>query len=276
MELASRQRLAEALIPIVRKAGTVVCSLQNGRLSQYIKADGSPVTSADLASHDILYAGCRALQTGFPVLSEEGEGAAAKLFGSTVFVIDPLDGTKEFIAGRDEFTINLALVEDGHPTIGLIYAPARKRLFFSYGHGYAFEEDDGEYRRSLVDNPVAVRRPIIVASRSHLDQSTQDLLAALPPCTVQRLGSALKFALVATGQADAYIRLSPMMIWDCVAGQALVEATGGFVLRSDGSLLQEGRHAALRIDSVIAARTPQLAAQIIDAARLTLRPRGGN
>ncbi|NLS20399.1 3'(2'),5'-bisphosphate nucleotidase CysQ [Rhizobium sp. P40RR-XXII] len=269
MELDSRRRLAEALIPIARRAGDVICSLQKTPQPSRSKRDGSPITPADLASHDILYAGCRALTTTIPVVSEEDENSATKALNAIAFIIDPLDGTKEFISGRDEFTINVALVEDGRPTIGLIYAPARGRLFFSYGGGYAFEEKRDGQRSSLADRSIPSRKFIALTSRSHLDQHTRDLLFASRPCVVHKLGSALKFALIAAAEADAYVRLSPTMIWDCAAGQALVEATGGVVLRTDGSPLLTAGCSSMRIDGFIAARTPQLAARLIKTMQET-------
>ncbi len=269
MELTVRRRLAEALIPVVRAAGAAVCSLQKSSQRFHRKPDGSPVTSADLASQDILHSGCRALATAIPVISEEDETSAIKALNSIAFVIDPLDGTKEFISGRDEFSINVALIENGRPTLGMIYAPARKRLFFSYGRGYVFEEDGNGQRSSLANRSVGSRNLIALASRSHLDRHTRDVLSASRPCTVHRLGSALKFALIAAAEADAYVRLSPTMIWDCAAGQALVEAAGGAVLRVDGSPLLASGRLALGIDGFIAARTPQLAARLIETARET-------
>jgi 3'(2'), 5'-bisphosphate nucleotidase len=272
MELTSRQRLAEALIPVIRKAGDAVCSLQKHQQPARSKRDGSPVTEADLASHDILVAGCRALTKTIPVISEEDESSAIDALSKTAFVIDPLDGTKEFISGRDEFTINVALVEDRRPTIGLIYAPARGRLFFSYGCGYAFEQKGNEQRDSLVDRSVPAGRLIALTSRSHLDQHTSDVLLASRACTVRKLGSALKFALIAAGEADIYIRLSSTMLWDCAAGQALVEAAGGAVLRTDGYPLLGGHCSSFKIDGFIAARTPQLAVQLLKTMRETSLP----
>ena len=263
MELASRRRLAEALIPVVRRAGDVICSFQKNLQPSRSKPDGSPVTAADLASHDILYGGCRALTTAIPVVSEEDENSAIKAQNAVAFIIDPLDGTKEFISGRDEFTINVALVEHGRPTIGLIYAPARGRLFFSYGGGHAFEEKRDGQRSCLAERSIPSTRFIALTSRSHLDQRTRDVLFASRPCAVRKLGSVLKFALIAAGEADAYIRLSPTMTWDCAASQALVEATGGVVLGTDGSPLLALGCSSIRIDGFIASRTPQLAAQLI-------------
>ena len=269
MNLSSRQKLVEALIPIIRKAGAVVHSLQKSELAPRSKSDGSPVTIADLASHDILCGACRALSKTIPILSEEDESSATTALNTVAFAIDPLDGTKEYIRGRDEFTVNIALVENGHATAGLIHAPARGRLFFSYGSGYAFEETPDGRRRNLGKQTVPPRQPIVLVSRSHLDRQTKDLLAALRPCTVREVGSSLKFALIAAAEADAYIRLSPTMLWDCAAGIALVEAAGGFVRRTDGSPLLEARSRTLKIDGFVAGRTPQLA-QWIETAQKTI------
>lgn len=181
-------------------------------------------------------------------------------------VIDPLDGTKEFIQGRIEFAINIALVEEGYATAGLIYAPADERLFFSYGVGLVFEEAGGE-RRSLSGLAVAPRRPIILTSRSHLDCETEALLAMLQPCTVSKCGSSLKFAAIAAAEADVYPRLSPTMIWDCAAGQAMIEAAGGAVLRADGSALRYQEDQTSKVSGFIADRTPQLAMRVIAAIR---------
>lgn len=266
MDIPSRRQLVEALIPVIRRAGAIVCSLQKSKIASYAKPDGSPVTSADLVSHHILCAGCRALRSDIPIISEEDKGLAIEALTSVAFIIDPLDGTKEFIRGRDEFTINIALIEEGRATAGLIYAPARDRLFFSYGDRYVFEEASDGQRRNLIHSVVS-RPPIVLVSRSHLDPRTQHLLTRLQSPTVRKLGSSLKFALIAAGEADAYVRLSPTMIWDCAAGLALVEAAGGGVLRTDGLPLLERANTPLKIDGFIAARTPQLAKQLIVAAQ---------
>ena len=270
MDLTSRQQLVEALIPVIRRAGALVRSLQETGVAPNFKPDGSPVTRADLASHEILCAGCKALAAAIPIISEEDENSATQALKPLSFVIDPLDGTKEFVRGRDEFTINIALVENGHATAGLIYAPARERLFFSYGNGYVFEEAPDGQCRDLFNRIVTPRRPVVLVSRTHLDRQTEGLLSTLQPCTIRKLGSSLKFALIAAAEADAYVRLSPTMLWDCAAGLALVEAAGGAVLRTDGSPLLGEKRRALRIDGFIAARTPQLAQRINTAQKLSL------
>ncbi|MBB6303740.1 3'(2'),5'-bisphosphate nucleotidase CysQ family protein [Rhizobium leucaenae] len=265
MDLWSRRQLIEALIPVIRRAGETVRRLQEDGTFVTVKQDGSPVTLADLASHDILRTGCQILSSAIPVISEEDKLTAA-VPHMAALVIDPLDGTKEFIQGRKEFAINIALLEEGHATAGLIYAPAEERLFFSYGVGLVFEETYGA-RRGLAGLVPAARRPIVLASRSHLDCQTEGLLARLQPCTVRKCGSSLKFAAIAAAEADVYPRLSPTMIWDCAAGQAIIEAAGGVVLRADGSPLSYQQNPTSKVSGFVAARTPQLAAQVIAAIR---------
>ncbi|WP_281411154.1 3'(2'),5'-bisphosphate nucleotidase CysQ family protein [Rhizobium leguminosarum] len=174
MNLSSRRQLVEALIPVIRKAGDAALALQDDDVAVRAKQDGSSVASADLASNDILRAACLALFPAMPVVSEEDSLVfEARKDSEPVLVIDPLDGTKEFIKGRDEFAVNIALVEDGHASAGLIYAPARARLFFSCGAGLAFEQTAGG--RSAASS-VRARQPL--SSRSP-DRSAPGRAAAL-------------------------------------------------------------------------------------------------
>jgi 3'(2'), 5'-bisphosphate nucleotidase len=231
-----------------------------------MKRDGSPVTSADLASHEILRAGCHMLAPAIPVISEEDAPACERdnCIPPVLLAIDPLDGTKEFIEDRDEFAINVALVENGRPTAGLIFAPALGRLLFSYGPRLAFEQTAAGRRHWLPTVSRPRHNPIVLVSRSHRDPQTDAFVAALQPCDVKAIGSSLKFALVATGEADFYPRLAPTMIWDCAAGQAIVEAAGGAVLRPNGQPLSWTEDTAPRVDGFIAAGTKSLTARLID------------
>jgi 3'(2'), 5'-bisphosphate nucleotidase len=265
MDLAAQRDLVEALIPVIRKAGEVVRSLQQSGATVSVKQDGSPVTYADLASHDILRSGCLALSSTIAVFSEEDRIPATSDPSGIALVIDPLDGTKEFVQGRDDFAINIALVDDGRAAAGLIYAPARERLFFSYGPGAVFEETARGRRRNLSELALAQRPSIALVSRSHLDSQTEALLAILKPCCVRQLGSSLKFAAIATAEADFYPRLSPTMIWDCAAGQAIIDAAGGLVLKVDGSPLRYPHGQAPKINGFVAVRTPELGAHVLDA-----------
>lgn len=269
MKPSSRRQLVEALVPVIRKAGGAALLLQNDDIAVNVKQDGSPVTTADLASHEILRAACQTLFPAIPIISEEDTSAfeTGQERSSAVLVIDPLDGTEEFIKGRGEFAVNIALVENGHASAGLIYVPAWDRLFFSYGAGLVFEQTGDGKRRSL-PRPSAPRPcPMALVSRSHLDSKTEALLAALQPCEAKEMGSSLKFALVAAAEADFYLRLAPTMIWDCAAGQAIIEAAGGVVLQADGSPLSYDRNPKRRVSGFIAARTPQLAAWLIATLR---------
>jgi 3'(2'), 5'-bisphosphate nucleotidase len=269
MDLSLRRQLVEALIPIIRNAGKTALKLQNDDLAVRAKQDGSPVTAADLASHEILRAGCLALFPAIPVVSEEDTSVIeiGQNTNSAMLLIDPLDGTKEFTKGRDEFAVNIALVEGGRVGTGLIYVPARDRLFFSWGAGLAFERTAAGHRRNLPHRIVRRRQPIALVSRSHSGPQTEALLEALQPCEVRKIGSSLKFAMVAAAEADFYLRLGPTMIWDCAAGQAIVEAAGGMVLQADGAPLGYGHDRKRRVDGFIAARTPQIAARLIAAMK---------
>ncbi|MBW9052354.1 3'(2'),5'-bisphosphate nucleotidase CysQ family protein [Rhizobium mesosinicum] len=267
MDLSSRRQLVETLIPIIRQAGKAALKLQKDDLAARTKEDGSPVTAADLASHRILRAACLASFPAIPVISEEDTPTAGADTNAAILLIDPLDGTKELIKGSDEFAVNIALVEDGRVGAGLIYAPARDRLFFSWGAGLAFEQTAAGLRRKLPYHLAPRAQPIALVSRSHCDPRTEALLAALKPCDVQEMGSSLKFAFVAAAEADFYLRLGPTMIWDCAAGQAIIEAAGGTVLRADGSSLAYRFNRTRKVDGFIAARTPELAAHVVTAMK---------
>jgi 3'(2'), 5'-bisphosphate nucleotidase len=212
------------------------------------KADASPVTEADEEASKVILAGLPAVLPGVPVVCEETESSEnPSRVGARFVLVDPLDGTKEFISKNGEFTVNIALIEDGRSVAGVVFAPAVQRLFYGWrdsgGPGHAFEEREGSPRR-----PIQVRRPgeeglVVVASRSHRDASTDDYLKPLRVKAFTSAGSSLKFCLVATGEADLYPRLGRTMEWDTAAGQSVLEAAGGSVSRLDatGSPLPYGK-----------------------------------
>ena len=155
---------------------------------------------------------------------------------STFLIVDPLDGTKEFVKRRGEFTVNIALVEDGVPTLGVVYAPAKDRLFMTSAEGGAFEEA-GEFDPNLAGRvqPISVSRPDngalrVVASKSHRDQATDDYIGKYQVADIVSAGSSLKLCLIAAGEADFYPRLGPTMEWDTAAGHAVLRAAGGEVV----------------------------------------------
>ena len=233
MTLTETQR--EAVIAIARKAAAEIIAVYDSEFAIEHKDDRSPLTAADLASHRCIVAGLQALTPDIPVLSEESKDLdiAARREWKTFWLVDPLDGTREFIKRNGEFTVNIALVEDGVATFGVIQQPTTGALW----HG---APGDGAYRREG-DSDVAihVRKPAlaplrIAASRSHRDERTQAVLDALPGSETVACGSSLKFCKIAEGGIDLYPRFGPTSEWDTAAGQAILEAAGGAVLDPQG------------------------------------------
>lgn len=202
------------------------------------KSDESPVTEADEAADALISEG---LAEAFPqvalVTEEQAESHAQVV--STFLIVDPLDGTKEFVKRRGDFTVNIAYVEDGVPLRGVVYAPAKGRLFYTLADGRAVEEDGPfEKDRPGAWKPISVSVPdnrglMVVASKSHRDQATDDYIARYAVRDMTSAGSSLKFCLVATGEADLYPRLGRTMEWDTAAGDAVLRAAGGEVVNFD-------------------------------------------
>jgi 3'(2'), 5'-bisphosphate nucleotidase len=207
------------------------------------KGDGSPLTEADLAAHDAILAGLAEACPGIPVISEEDATRAEVPPDGPFILVDPLDGTREFLSGSGDFTVNIALVEDGVPVAGVVYAPALGRLWRGAVGAGATLHEAGAAR------PIAARTPqagglVAVASRSHRDAETDAFLAGLPIAGLRSVGSSLKFCLVAEGEADLYPRFGPTMEWDTAAGQAVLEAAGGRVLTPSGQPFRYGKAGA--------------------------------
>jgi 3'(2'), 5'-bisphosphate nucleotidase len=205
------------------------------------KADDSPITRADRAAHDILSAGLARLDGSIPVLSEESAAEhepAVRRGWREFWLVDPLDGTKEFISRNGEFTVNVALVSDHRPLLGIVAAPVLETVYTGIVGGGA------EVRQAALSaRPIHVRRPaadppVIVGSRSHRGDSLDAALARIGPHEMRPMGSSLKFCLVAEGAADFYPRLGPTSEWDTAAAQAVVEAAGGAVITLDGQPLR--------------------------------------
>jgi 3'(2'), 5'-bisphosphate nucleotidase len=202
------------------------------------KSDDSPVTIADEAADAIISAGLRAAFPDVTLVTEEQAGTHAAQ-ADTFLIVDPLDGTKEFIHRRGDFTVNIALVEQGVPKRGIVYAPARGRMFFTDADGQAVEET-GTFTKGEMGElrPISVSEPdnsalIVVASKSHRDQATDDYINRYQWADSAAAGSSLKFCLVAAGEADLYPRLGRTMEWDTAAGHAVLKGAGGAVIRFD-------------------------------------------
>lgn len=252
--------LIPALLRIADNAGQAVMAVYGvaGAEEAAYKSDGSPVTRADLASHHALVNGLTALTPGIPVVSEEDAGSQVhRLSQGRYWLLDPLDGTKEFLARNGEFTVNIALVEDGRPTLGVVLAPALDTVYWG-GDGL------GAYRRTggrvdalrVAPAPTLPKRAWrVVASRSHMNDETLAYLQRLGAHELLQAGSSLKFCRIAEGSADVYPRLGPTCEWDTAAAQAVLEAAGGVVLQMDGTPLRYGKPDVLNPDFV-AATTP--------------------
>lgn len=237
--------LIEPLTDLVRRAGMAILAIDRGAMRIDGKVDGSPVTAADLAADRIIGEGLAKLVPGLPALSEERVQLARPPYCGSFFLIDPLDGTKEFIAGRDEFTVNLALVTDGTPILGIIGAPALGLIWRGVvGRGaQRLKTDAGSSAESIHSRrlPEPGAPWIVAVSRSHGDSRTEAFIAARPGAVRQTLGSALKFGRVAEGGADIYPRLAPTCEWDIAAGHAVVTAAGGKVTDARGDELRFGQ-----------------------------------
>jgi 3'(2'), 5'-bisphosphate nucleotidase len=236
--------LMEPLTGLVMRAGAAILGVNRAAMKIDGKADGSPVTEADLAADRIIAEGLARLIPEVPALSEECAHLAKPPYGGSFFLIDPLDGTKEFVAGRNEFTVNLALVTNGTPLLGIIGAPALGLIWRGLVGGGAERLTTG---KGSVAEPIRTRRlpkrgePWIAAvSRSHGDSRTEAFIEARPGAIRQMLGSAVKFGRVAEGGADIYPRLAPTSEWDVAAGHALVTAAGGKITDAQGAALKFG------------------------------------
>lgn len=231
------------LIPVMRRlaieAGAKIMEIYNSdEFEVKVKSDESPVTEADEAADALISAGLRAAFPDVMLVTEE-QADSHSMSGDTFLIVDPLDGTKEFIHRRGDFTVNIALVEKGVPTRGVVYAPARERMFFTLADGSAVEET-GAFDPDTIGETKAIRVAdsdnsalMVVASKSHRDQATDDYINKYAVKDSKSAGSSLKFCLVATGEADLYPRVGRTMEWDTAAGHAVLGGAGGKVVRFD-------------------------------------------
>jgi len=202
------------------------------------KSDNSPVTAADEAADAIIASGLRAAFPDTLLITEE-QAATHSQTSSSFLIVDPLDGTKEFVQRRGDFTVNIAYVENGIPVRGVVYAPAKKRLFYTDAFGNSVEElGVHDLTQMGPTHKISVSKPdndalVVVASKSHRDQATDDYIRKYSVKDMRSAGSSLKFCLVATGEADIYPRVGRTMEWDTAAGHAVLNGAGGKVIRFD-------------------------------------------
>lgn len=241
----ANEALLDQMGEAAREAGEAILEIVRRGFDVEQKGDESPVTEADRAGEAVLLAALARYAPGVPVVAEE-QVAAGKIpqHDGTFFLVDALDGTKEFIRGGDDYTVNVGLIENGEPTMGVIFSPAAQRLHLGLVGRGAWVEGASPRR------PISVREMgddrTAVASKSHLSQETVDYLAQLfggRECERISIGSSLKFTLVAEGRADVYPRLSPTCEWDIAAGHAILLAAGGKVDGLDGAPMAYGKKA---------------------------------
>jgi len=241
-----KRTLVAALSVAAWEAGGAIRAVRRRGFEVAHKGDASPVTEADHAAERIILAALARAAPGVPVIAEE-EVAAGRIpaHDDVYFLVDPLDGTKEYVRGGDDYTVNIGLIRGGVPVLGVVLAPEQERLFAGIvGEGAWIERRDGSRQ------PLQVREPsealVAVASKSHFTQDTADYLATLGhACERVSIGSSLKFCIVAEGKADIYPRLSPTSEWDTAAGHAVLAAAGGRVAAPDGAPLRYGKPAFL-------------------------------
>jgi 3'(2'), 5'-bisphosphate nucleotidase len=230
-------RLLSEVVALADRAGAVILEHYHGEVVVRAKADASPVTAADEAAEAVIVARLAELTPEIPVVAEErvASGHVPDVDAGAFWLVDPLDGTKEFVNRKGEFTVNIALIEGREPVLGVVLAPALRQAWWgARGKGASARGADGRIRK------IAVRKapagpPVAIASRSHRDGETQAFLdrAGITECI--SAGSSLKFCLVAEGQADLYPRFGRTMEWDTAAGHAVLSAAGGRVTTSDGA-----------------------------------------
>lgn len=270
---AADGRLLDELTTIVSSAAAAILAARAGSLDARTKADLSPVTAADHAAEAVILAGLARALPAVPVVSEEAGGRPLPAGNTGSFVlVDPLDGTRELLAGRDEFTVNVAVMTGGRPRIGIVAAPAlgvlwrgiegqgAERLRLSPGAPASAARE----RTAIRTRPAPPSGLVAAVSRSHLDAETQAFLARLPIAERLACGSALKFCQIAQGDADVYPRLSTTCEWDVAAGHALLAAAGGAVTAPTGTPLNYGRAADnFRISAFVAWGDPAAPAKML-------------
>ncbi len=251
----------EQAIAIALEAGRATLKVYARDFAVETKADASPLTEADMAAHRIISDGLARLAPTVPLLSEEGAQIPweTRRGWTRWWLIDPLDGTREFVKRNGEFTVNIALIEDGVPVLGIVHAPVDGYLVHARRGIGAFLRDPATNRDIAIASQHPARRPLrVTASRSHLDERTARVLERIGDHEREGVGSSLKFCRTAEGRADVYPRLGPTSEWDTAAGQCVLEAAGGCVIGLDGEPFRYNRGPSLLNPDFFALGDPSL------------------
>jgi 3'(2'), 5'-bisphosphate nucleotidase len=236
------QTLIEQICSLTVQAGERIMRIYGREFSVTLKKDDSPLTEADRLSHEFLVDHLTRLTPGVPVISEESHVATDSASPKdSYWLIDPLDGTKEFLKHTNEFTVNVALIEEGRPRLGVVHAPALNLTYYAAQGLGAWRRQAGQASQSIQTRPASVSSLAVVASKDHAGPLVTAMLARMAQPALQSMGSSLKFCLVAEGKADVYLRDLPTMEWDTAAAQCVVEVAGGSVCCLNGKPLHYGK-----------------------------------
>ncbi len=233
--------LLQQLANIARDAGELIMEVQAGKIDVEYKDDASPVTVADQRANDHIVKALKRLFPEIPIVSEEGAQAASSAKAPCFWLVDPLDGTKSFIRGEGEFTVNIGLIEGTTPVAGVIYVPAQNLMYLGSDQAGAFRiNSNGEQQSIRVNTPEGNRRAVLV-SKHHASPEVENILAPYEITEKVQASSSMKFCYVADGKADLYPRTGPTMEWDTAAGHAILLAAGGSMTMLDGSPFVYGK-----------------------------------
>jgi 3'(2'), 5'-bisphosphate nucleotidase len=260
MQAAELAGLREGIIALARDAGQRIMEIYAGSFDVQHKDDRSPLTAADLAAHHCIVDGLERLTPGIPVLSEESAEDVPTMVRrqwQRLWLVDPLDGTREFVKRNDEFTVNIALIEDGLSILSVVQAPVTGTVWHGQRGVGAFRRDGDQEARLHCRKPATA--PLrVAASRSHRDPRTDALMQRMGPCEPLPLGSSLKFCHIAEGGMDVYPRFGPTSEWDTGAGQCVLEAAGGIVIDPTGRPLRYNQRDTVLNGDFLALGDPDL------------------
>ncbi|HET7562763.1 MAG TPA: 3'(2'),5'-bisphosphate nucleotidase CysQ [Rhodanobacteraceae bacterium] len=238
--MSALERIAHESCLLARRAGAAILEVYAGSFAIERKADDSPLTAADMAAHHVIVDGLRTLTPDIPVLSEESKsvGWDTRRAWDRYWLVDPLDGTREFVKRNGEFTVNIALIEDHAPVLGVVLVPVSGELYCGIAQEGAFLEAAPGALPQPITTRAAASVPVVAGSRSHGGDRQSEVLAGLGEYRLQPVGSSIKFCLVARGDADLYLRLGPTSEWDTAAAQCVLEQAGGAVVDLAGAPLR--------------------------------------
>ena len=258
--MSTLERIGLESRALARRAGAAILEIYAGTFGVENKADNSPLTAADMASHRVIVEGLQALTPDIPVLSEESAGIPwdERRSWNRYWLVDPLDGTREFIKRNGEFTVNIALIEDHSPVLGVVLAPVTGELYFGVRDEGAFLEKAPGAMPQPIETRAPSGVPVVAGSRSHAQERTGAMLANLGEHTMVSMGSSLKFCLVARGEADLYLRLGPTSEWDTAAAQCVLVEAGGTVLDIQGDPLRYNTKESLLNPEFVAVGDPSV------------------